>query len=94
MYEAVETSVRTSGPVLSSNKPSLVQITLLTGPPVELHVRENVTTTKSISDVSWNEFLLLMIVATMCVCEREKEREGGGGGGREREREIKRIRFS
>ena len=61
----METSVRTSGPVLSSNKPSLVQTTLLTGPPVELHVRENVTSTESISDVSWNGSDVRTIVAAV-----------------------------
>ena len=66
MKEAVEASVRTSGPVLSSTKPSLVQITLLTGPPDELQVREKVISTDSWIDVSWNEFVSATTIATAC----------------------------
>ena len=69
----METSVRTSGPVLSSNKPSLVQITLLTGPPVELHVSENVTSTESISDVSWNGSDVRAIVAAVKIIWKHSE---------------------
>ena len=47
----MEAFVRTSGPVLSSNKPSLVHITLLTGPPVVLQVREKEMLVESRDDV-------------------------------------------
>lgn len=51
-------SVKTSGDVLSSDRPSLIHTTLNTGPPVELHVRENVTLSEFWDDidVSLNEF--------------------------------------
>ncbi len=55
----MEAFVKISGPVLSSGMPSLIHCTLCTGPPDELHVRENVTLAEFWGDidVSWNEFV-------------------------------------
>ena len=61
----MEVSVRTSGPVLSSKKPSLVQVILLTGPPDELQVREKLTSTDTCADVSSKT--LVVTIATACV---------------------------
>ena len=41
--------MRSSGPVLSSKKPSVVQTTLLAGPPIELQVREKVISVDNVS---------------------------------------------
>ena len=66
-YEAVEAFVRTSGPVLSSGKPSLIHSTLCTGPPDEVHVRENAMLAEFWGDidVSWNEFVSGTILASI-----------------------------
>ena len=63
----MEASVRTSGPVLSDMEPSLVQITLLTGPPLELQVREKLTSFDSCPDVNWRAFVRGITIATACV---------------------------
>ena len=51
----MEAFIKTSDPVLSSGKPSLIHSTLCTGPPDELHVRENVMLAEfqGDADVSW-----------------------------------------
>ena len=57
-------SVKTSGPVFSSKKPSLVQLTPLTGPPDELQVRVKVISTDPWTDVSWNVLVSGATIAT------------------------------
>ena len=63
----MEASVRTSGPLLSNLEPSLVQVTLLTGPPDELQVREKLTSTDSCPDVRWKAFVRGITIAIASV---------------------------
>ena len=61
----MEASVRTSGPLLSNLEPSLVQVTLLIGPPDELQVREKLTSTDAAADVSWKASVSGATIATV-----------------------------